>query len=362
MDTDNVQEGGRLASLDVLRGADMSIIIGVDMLLRSLAGHFNGNEVWQKLAWHMGHAAWSGLRIYDMVFPLFVFIAGIAMSLSMQKNHRQGRRGWWQLGKMWKRALILVILGWLVNGALSWDSNSMRYASVLGLIGISCAMAGSLGLLVRSTLWRAIAAGIIVACVWVLQFFGGDMSPSGCINAWVDQHYLPGILHYTVLDPEGPLCIVSATALALSGMVCGDIITRVQKRLLRLGLLAGLSGIFIAGGLFCGPIIKNIWSTGFTISMIGWGFLFMAAAHLIVDICGWSKWCFPLRIIGMNALFIYICTHILPFEALTARVFSGSIRLLVPEAWCNVAHYTAYIILAWLLCYFLYRRRIFIKI
>lgn len=362
MNTGNIQEEGRLASLDALRGADMCIIIGVDMLLRALAGLYSGSEVCQKAAWHMGHAAWSGLRVYDMVFPLFVFISGIAMSISMQRGHSRGLKWWRQLAKLWQRAAILVILGWLVNGALSWDLHSMRYASVLGLIGISCAAAGSIGLLVRSTAWRAVAAMLIMGGVWAAQWWGGDMSPAGSINAWLDQHYLPGILHYEVLDPEGILCIVSATALALSGMVCGGIITRVKKAPLRMGVLTGIGLLFTIGGLFCGPIIKNIWSTGYTVSMVGWGFLFMALMHLTIDVWGLRKWSFPLRVIGTNALFIYLVTHILPFDALTSRIFGGCIQYLVPDNWHSVAHAAAYLLLAWSLCFLLYRRRIFIKI
>lgn len=362
MKTGNTQGEGRLASLDALRGLDMSFIIGLEGVILALARQFPGSEAWQNAAWHMGHAAWQGLRVYDMIFPLFVFIAGIAMGLSMQKGRSEGRKWWQQLLKLWKRALILVVLGWLVNGALSWDAGSMRFASVLGLIGISCAAAGSMALAVRSTVWRAVAAAGLLLIVWSLQFFGGDMTPAGCINARLDQHYLPGVLHYEVLDPEGLLCLVSATALALGGMVCGGIMVQVQNPWQRLSIMAGTGVLLIVGGLYCGPIIKNIWSTGFTVSMAGWGFIIMAAMHLVVDVWGLTKWAFPLRVIGMNALFIYLATHIISFNALTARVFSGTIRCLVPERWGGVAHYAAYLLLAWGLCYLLYRRRIFIKI
>lgn len=362
MNIEKTEGRERLASLDALRGADMSLIIGLDMLLRSLAGHFPGSAGWQKVGWHMGHAAWEGLRVYDMVFPLFVFIAGIAMGLSMQHGRNKGRKWWWQLLKLWKRAAILVVLGWLINGSLSWDAESMRYASVLGLIGISCAAAGSIALALGHTSTRAASAAIILAGVWAAQHFGGDMSPGGCVNAYVDQHYLPGVLHYGVIDPEGVLCVVAATAMALGGMVCGGVISQVQQVPRRMCLLCGIGVGLIVAGLYCGPIIKNIWSTGFTVSMLGWGFLFMACMHGVVDVLGWQRWCFPLRVIGMNALFIYLFTHILPFDALTARIFGGSIRCLVPHGWDNVAHYALYLLLAWWLCYILYRRKVFFKI
>ncbi len=362
MNTDKRQGGMRLASLDALRGADMSLIIGLDMLLRSLAGHFAGSSAWQKVGWHMGHAAWEGLRVYDMVFPLFVFIAGIAMGLSQQRGRNEGRKWWQQLLKLWKRAAILVVLGWLINGSLSWDAGSMRYASVLGLIGLCSAAAGSIALMVKQTHRLAVAAALILAGVWATQYFWGDMSPSGCVNAYVDQHYLPGVLHYEVIDPEGVLCVVAATALALGGMVCGGIILQVQQAARRVGILFGIGVGLIVAGLYCGPIIKNIWSTGFTVSMLGWGFLCMACMHGVVDVLGWQRWCFPLRVIGMNALFIYLFTHILPFDALTARIFGGCIRCLVPDGWDNVAHYALYLLLAWWLCYILYRRKVFFKI
>lgn len=363
MNTGKAEEGRRLLSLDALRGADMMLIIGADALLVALAALYPGNETWGKIAWHMGHAAWRGLRIYDMIFPLFVFISGIAMGLSWQERKQQGCSRTKQAVKLWKRACILVMMGWLVNGSISWEMSSMRYASVLGLIGISGAMAGSVQLTTaRPAAWGSVAI-ILIATVGCLQHFCGDMTPAGCINAWIDQHFLPGVLHYEVLDPEGLLCIVSATALSLSGMVCGSIIRNIRHSVWRLSILSSIGLLCIAiGATCCGPIIKQIWSAAFTTSMVGWGFLLMSIMHLLTDVFKLQKWVLPLQIVGTNALFIYLATQLLPFDALTARLFGGTIRLLVPESLTAVAHCTASMLLAWGLCYWLWRRKIFIKI
>ncbi len=340
----------------------MLIIVGLDGVLRAIAAQNSGNEIWQEVARQMGHAAWEGLRVYDMVFPLFVFIAGIAMGISQQKQRQKEHKAWQIASKLWLRAGILVVLGWVVNGALSWDSGSMRYASVLGLIGISCAIAGSIGLVIRHAAARAGIAAGVAAAIWMMHHTMGDMSPSGCLNARIDQLYLPGVLHYEVLDPEGLLCQVSAVVLALSGMVCSSMLN-IHRTAPRIAAMLG-TGILLmyVGTTCCGPIIKNIWSCAFVVSTAGWGFLLMGAMHLIIDVWGLRRWAFPLRVVGMNPLFIYLCTHILPFDSLTARLFGGTIRCIVPEAWYGVAHHTAYLLLAWTLCYYLYRRRIFLKI
>ncbi len=362
MNTSKEQGSGRLESLDALRGADMLIIIGLEGLLRALAMQYPGSEAWQETARQMGHAAWEGLRVYDMVFPLFVFIAGVAMGLSQEKRRAAGQGSWSLLGKWWKRAAVLVLLGWVVNGPLSWDSGSMRYASVLGLIGISCAVAGSISLAARKTAAQAgICVGLLVA-LWAAQYFGGDMSPSGCLNARIDQLLLPGVVLYETLDPEGVMCHLSAVVLALSGLVCGGIM-RIRKPELRLACMAGIGLLLLVIGYSCcGAIIKNIWSTGFVVCAAGWGFVLMAGMHLIIDIWGLRRWATPLRVVGTNALFIYLCTHVISVHSLTGRLFGGTIRCLVPETWGAVAHNTAYLLLAWGLCYVLYRRRVFLKI
>jgi len=339
----------------------MAVIIGLDSLTHSLAALFPESGFWQGAREQMGHVAWEGLALYDIVFPLFVFLAGASLFFSQQKHLAYGASLWKTHGRMWKRAAILVVLGWLVNGGLEWNADSMRYASVLGLIGISCAAAGSLALLLKRAWPVALCSILILGGVWAAQHFGGDMEPASCANAAIDALLCPGRLHNGCYDPEGPLCIVSATALCLAGWLAGRFIAQPGFLFARaLGLMAIGAAAFALG--MQGTVIKNIWTPAFVLSAAGVSCALLGAFRLIIEGLGLRAWAFPLRVIGMNALFIYIATNIIDFDALSWRIFCGSIRSLASEAWQPAAMCACRLLLAWLLCFALYRRKIFIKI
>ncbi|MBT9562759.1 DUF1624 domain-containing protein [Akkermansia muciniphila] len=116
----------RLASLDALRGLDMLVILGLDALILLLASRAPGNGPLNTAAIQMTHAGWQGLRLYDLVFPVFVFIAGVSMSFSLSRHADEKTGPGPGLLKIWKRASLLVLLGMLVNGPLTWTEASCR--------------------------------------------------------------------------------------------------------------------------------------------------------------------------------------------------------------------------------------------
>lgn len=351
----------RLSSVDTLRGLDMLLIIGLGSVLRNV-GEMHGDAPWgQFLQAQMGHAAWEGLHLYDLIFPLFVYVSGVCLNFSGRRRLSEGRSCGRLILKMWSRALVLVMLGWLVNGPLVWEPGAMRYASVLGLIGLSGALAGTLAMALRGT-WRlAVTAVVILAGVWAAQHWGGELTPAGSINARVDALLCPGRLHYGFYDPEGPLCIVSATALALLGYLSGRVFSNTLSAPRRLAILLGGGAAMLAIGLF-GPVIKNIWTPGFVLVSAGIGAILLAILHLLCDVMQYRRWSYPLRVVGANALFIYLLTNIIDFSRLTNRLFAGTFHTLLPTEWLPLALSTAYLALAWLLCHFLYRRGIFIRV
>lgn len=351
----------RLGSLDALRGLDMLIIIGLDGFVHAVSGLFPDSVFWQAAREQMGHVSWEGLAVYDVVFPLFVFLAGVSLRLSLQKRRAAGASPFQLALALWKRAAILVILGWLVNGALEWDPDRMRYASVLGLIGISGAAAGSITLAVRRPWAVVLCAALLLAGVGCVQRWGGAMTPDGCANARIDALLCPGILHHGSYDPEGPLCIVSATALALIGWLAGQGFLKPLNPLLRAMALMAAGALLLFAGVQ-GDIIKNIWTPAFVLASAGISCIALGLFHLLMEGCGIRAWAFPLRVVGLNALFIYVCTHAINFHELNARIAGGSIQRFVPGPWQPAAINASFLLVAWFLCYALYRRRIFIKI
>lgn len=359
----NAVKSGRMVSLDALRGLDMLLIIGLDALVYRLAPLYPDSEVWRMIREQMGHRVWEGLTVYDMIFPLFVYLAGISMSFSLRRQMSGGRSAGRILGKLWWRALVLVALGWVINGPLSWDSSQMRYASVLGLIGLSGALAGSWVVLSRSRLKGAlIGAVVILAAVGAAQGLGGDMTPCGCFNSKVDALLCPGVLHSGCYDPEGPLCIVSACALSLLGYATGLHLTRPDMGAIkRCVLLLGAGALLWGMGMQL-PVIKGIWTPGFVLSCGGIGMLLMGVLHPLTDVKGITAWCKPLVIVGSNALFIYMVTHLFSFTVLAERLTCGVLRCALPAELLPAAYAAGALALAWLLCLFLYRRGVFIRL
>ena len=350
----------RLESLDILRGIDTALIIGLSGILASVYTPFP-NDFWLEVRHQMGHEAWEGLRAYDVIFPLFVYLSGISLNFSVRKRCGSGAGTGKLLLHFWYRAAILVVLGLLVNGPILWDADKMRCASVLGLIGISGALAGSLVMLLRKTWAIALAAGAILSGVFLMQYLGGDMTPKGCVNATVDAMLCPGKLHEGSIDPEGPLCILSATALALGGYLSGRVFSTAISAPKRVLILLAAGTVLILIGM-TGPCIKKIWTPCFVLTCGGIGAILMGIMHLVTDVCKFSIWAWPFKVIGCNALFIYLVTHIIAFHQLSARILNGTITEFVAPQWQPFAAWSAYFLLAWLLCLLLYKHKIFVKI
>ena len=122
-------------------------------------------------------------------------------------------------------------------------------------------------------------------------------------------------------------------------------------------------GVFLLVVSLCsGFVIKKIWTPAFVLSSAGVGFLLLALFHYVFDNERGAAWSTPLRVVGANALFIYLVTHILPFGELSQRIFCGLQHKLLPADWLSVARPLCSLLLAWLLCFCLWRRRIFIKL
>ncbi len=358
----------RLHSLDALRGLDMLLIIGLSELLRALApvclSEDATNEIWRQL----GHCRWEGLTVYDLIFPIFVFISGASMYYALKRAKERGKNKIGLAGKLWKRALVLALLGCAVNaysraGSMTWDPSSWRYASVLGLIGISCAFAGTLMIGLQRAHRALIAAACILLVIGVVQRFGGDMTPEGCFNAKVDALICPGALHSGSFDPEGPLCLISATALALLGYFAGSLSgsALTLRRQVLLMLLAG--AVCLGLGSQVGMVIKGIWTPAFVLTTGGIGFLLLSVFRPACD--AWalgSKLSLPLRIVGMNALFIYLLTHLPGYRELWRYLLAPLYEPYCSETCAELLTCTFFLLGGWMICFALWKKRIFIKV
>ena len=213
----------RLLSLDALRGFDMLWIMG-------LAGVFHQLFLWLKTPWlgaldeQLKHVPWEGLHAYDLIFPLFMFLSGVAIPLSLEARLGMGYSKRSVTRKIVVRTLTLVIVGMIYNGVLSDQPVGPRFVGVLGQIGVAWGIAAAVYLFVEGTGKRVALIAAVIGAITLLQLLvpvpgygAGVLTTDGALNTWLDRLLLPGRLHGKTFDPEGLLCIFSATSLSLSG-------------------------------------------------------------------------------------------------------------------------------------------------
>ncbi len=368
----NKTDTTRLLSLDALRGFDMFWIIGGGAFFVALA-NATGWGWLESMSTQLHHVKWDGFRAWDLIFPLFMFIAGAAIPYAILSKLKKGHSKSGLVMKVVKRGVILVILGFVYNGIfkLQFGDPGFRFASVLGQIGLAYLFAGLIVIYTRNFTFRLIWLGgillgyaIIQNFIPVPEFGAGVLTPEGSINSYIDQMLLPGRLHGKVFDPEGLLCIVSAAGITLMGVLAGEILRNKSwgeyKKVLYLAI-AGLSGLVMALILqpFY-PIIKAAWTTTFNLLAGGISFLLLALFYLVIDIWKIQKWAFFFRIIGLNSITIYLGMRIIDFYH-TSQFFLGGISD-VSGDYGKVIYLGGVILAEWLFIYFLYKKEIFIRV
>lgn len=359
----------RLFSLDALRGFDMFWITGGGYLVAVLAKYTGAG--WLKvLADQMEHAEWAGFHFEDLIFPLFMFISGVAIPFALISKLEKKVPKDELAKKAFKRAMILVLLGLVYNGVFSNGFENPRFASVLGQIGLAYFFAAMIVIYTKSfkssLYWLGgilVGYGIVQLLIPVPGVGAGVLTPEGCINGYIDRAILPGRLHGGVFDPEGLLCIVSAVAITLMGSVAGHFLrdkTTNDHQKVKTLLIIGASSIVAALLLSTFyPIIKKCWTSSFNLLAGGIGFVLMAAFYWIIDVKGWKKWSFFFRVIGMNSIFIYLFYDMVNVSSITKYVLGSTVLW---GDFGQILNVVGSIMLVWLLLYYMYKKNIFLRV
>ena len=281
----------RLLSVDVLRGFDMLVIIGLDAFIHALARAWPVAPM-AGLAEQFSHAKWAGVHAYDLVFPLFIFLAGVSLAIVDARPSAAATSPSQRLLTAARRMVVLVVLGIVYNFGWDWSWERFRLPSVLGLIGVSSFLASAALVLCRRTeariaVWIAIAA--VVACsqlFFIVPGHGpGILTPVGSVNGYLDRQLLPGRLHGGTYDPEGLLGMLSAATIALAGAGAGAAMVSGGRQgspasLCLVGVVFAAVGIAVSAVY---PAIKSLWTVSFDLIAIGACMLLLGAARLIFD-------------------------------------------------------------------------------
>jgi len=365
----------RLLSLDALRGFDLFWIVGGHGILVAL---FKLTE-WGWLGAidaQLKHVEWNGFQAYDLIFPLFLFMAGVSTPYSLTRRLTEGARGE-VCRKIVQRGLILVLLGIIYNNGLQWKGlENMRLGSVLGRIGLAGMFAQLIFAFNFETpkrLWYWLA-GILLG-YWAVMSFGhapgfasGDLTMEGNFASYVDRLLLPGKLHKKIHDPEGLLAMVPAIGNALLGILAGLWLRRSPEAASGDRKAAGLAiaglALLAIGGLwsFVFPLNKHLWTSSFVLWTCGWGSLLLAFFYWTIDVRGWLR-AFGafFAVIGMNSVLIYMSGKFLSYDY-TARALFGGLASAVPPAVGSLILAVGVFAVEWTLFWFLKRQNIFLKV
>jgi predicted acyltransferase len=360
-----------MTSVDALRGFDMFWIIGADELAYSL-GRISDSPAARLLAEQLEHVAWEGFRFYDLIFPLFIFIMGVSSVFSLSRVVAgQGMRA--AHVRLLRRAAILFALGVFYYGARSrGDGPEMfRYVGVLQRIAFCYFFGGLAYLHLR---WRGLLALCVAILVgyWVLLAFvpvpgigaGNFAEGKNWANVF-DQWFLPGYTWDGDWDPEGLLSTPAAVVTAILGIFAGMILQNVSlpnSRRVGYLALAGVTGLVL--GWMWGwhlPIIKKIWTSSYVLFAGGWSYLLLALFYLVIDVWKFDLWARPFVWIGMNSIAIYMLAELLNFRSLVRRVIHQPLVDAMSPCGDLVVSVMA-LSLAVGICYFLYRRKIFVRV
>jgi predicted acyltransferase len=367
-------ENKRLESLDALRGFDMFFITGGATLIAAIAALFPDSAAWQAIGAQMEHVPWDGLVHHDTIFPLFLFIAGISFPFSLQKQQEKGKSMTSIYLKILRRGLTLVFLGLVVSGFLKFEFETLRWPSVLGRIGLAWMFAAFIFTATSKKLWPKLAiVPVILIGYWLVSAFvhapGVDpgidpLTREGNIACYIDRTLLGPHCYKPDYDPEGILSTIPAIGTAMLGMLTGMFIQRskaTSKTALTLFLTGVVSALLGAAWNTFYPINKALWSSSFVLAVAGYSLIMFALFYYIIDVRGWKKWDLYFKVIGMNSILIYMAPRFIDFSKLNRRLFEGVYSLL-PEQYYDVAETLGYMLVLWLFMYFMYRKKVFLKV
>lgn len=363
------QPSQRFVSVDALRGFDMFWITGGSALVVALAAVF-GESVSEPVARQLEHVAWEGFQFLDLIFPLFVFLAGMSIVFSLGKIvEQQGRWAAWR--RLLRRCILIYLLGLFYYDGMAQGFDQIRYVGVLQRIAISSFFAGICFIHLGKRGLCVVLATILVGYYILLAFIPipGETEVSFGIDknwaVWIDQHYLAGRRWFGHWDPEGLLSGIPAVASCLLGVFAG-----LAMKDTGLSNKARLSRFLLWGGLCLGigalwslhlPIIKVVWTSSYVLWAGGWSFLLLALFYAVVDLLGFQIWARPFVWIGTNAITIYMADCLIDFHDLAERLVGGDVAAWIGVPYNDLLLHAVQMTLVLALARFLYKHKLFLR-
>ncbi len=371
METTQLSKPTRLYSLDTLRGFDMIWIMGLGELIERFA-KTKDTPFWNAVAYNFKHPVWDGFAFWDLIFPLFMFLAGVSSVYSLDRELEKGKLRSQLLFKSVKRGVILILLGMIYNNGLELRPIAeFRFPSVLGKIGATYMFAIIIYLYAGKRMQWVWFSGLLIGYWLLLKFTAapgylpGDLTEKGNFMSYIDRSVLPGKLSRGIHDTVGLVCTIPGISTVLLGIFAGRYLknnptppTAKAKWL----AIAGIISIVIAFLWNMDfPFNKNLWSSSFVMLTGGLSLILLSVFYFIIDVLEYKRWTLFFRVIGMNSILIYMSVRFIDWEYMTEGFFKWAGQL-------AGASYEVYVMslfniaLQWLFLYFLYKKKVFLKV
>lgn len=408
----------RLMSLDALRGFDMFWIIGADALVYALdrihrggaaaaAADTGGFSLLNFLARQMEHCEWAGFHFYDLIFPLFVFMVGASTVFSLTKAIEQaGPTG--ALKRVFRRALLLYVVGVLYSGGFRNNWPDIRLLGVLNRIAICYFFAGLIFCYFHKSIKTMVGIAVsILIGYWAIMSLTpirdirlnddafkrlsadtgikdpraifntvtnrvhGVFDPGYNLSDHTDFQYLPGMKYDKYYDPEGYLSTLPAVVTCLLGVFAGLLLKNqaVPDSKKVVALIGGGIALVALGWLWSlhFPVVKKIWTSSFVLVAGGYSAILMGVFYQLVDVWKYQGWCQPFVWMGMNSITIYITNNLISgFRKQALRFAGGDVKNFldthVLQGSGDLLVSLFGLFLAFAFVRFLYQRKIFLRL
>jgi predicted acyltransferase len=374
----------RLLSLDAFRGFTIAAMLLV-----------NNPGDWGHAYAPLLHAKWHGWTFTDWVFPFFVFIAGMAMTISLARRAQAGADKFGLLAQTTRRALVIIAIGLALNFIPSFDLSTLRIPGVLQRLGLCTLLAAPIVIWCGArgvALW-AVALMAVYSAVQLLVpvpdadgvWHTGVLEPGKDVGAWLDRALMDGHLWKAAKtwDPEGLLSTLPAVASQLLGVLAGYVLAsrRPPAEKAMTWVIAGLACLWAGEvlGAWGMPINKSLWTPAYVFAMTGWALLLFATFYWLLDAlpqplarARWARVLHPLVVFGMNALFLFalsgLVAKLLGFikgadgRSLKAAIYGPLQALPIAPVNASLLHALGFVAVMYLVAWFMYRRQWFIKV
>jgi len=370
-----MKEKERLESLDILRGADMFLLLFIGPVVRALCKVHPDGTAW--LGRQVQHVPWEGFVTWDIIMPLFLFLSGITIPFSMARYKQGGLRpdGKFYL-KLLRRFFLLFFLGWIVQGnLLLFEWNQFHpFANTLQAIAVGYVVAALL-FVHTDWKWQVGVCLLLFAAYWIaFASTGMNTDPQGNVAMTVDKAVLGSHRDGVAWADDGSwrfmkryqytwvLSSFNFAVTVLLGCFAGQILRREKHSpARRAGILAGIGILLVAAGLSLSPvfpIIKKIWSSTMTLYSGGICFLLTALFYYIIDVKRWRRGLSWLKIYGMNAITAYCIGEFVKFDSVSGSFLAG----FVDAAWYPVLVALANALILLLILRQMYKNKVFLKV